>query len=105
MTLEVSPPSFSPPALQAQSFGKIAAEQVLAEVHELALQVNVDLAADVAPAAAERVILGEIAPRIRVDHAVEETPVEVALRIVGRTVGHVVELGVFLLHLLQYSPL
>src|SRR5713226_7708339 len=102
MTLEVN---FSPPALQAQSFGKVAAEQVLAEVHELTLQVDVNLAADVAPAAAKRVILGEIASRIGIDHAVEETPVEVALRIVGRTVGHVVELGIFLHHMRQYVPL
>src|SRR4051794_21060381 len=63
------PPAASPAALQPQAFGEIAAKIILAEMLQLALQVDPDFAADVAPAAAERVIFRQIAARIRVDHA------------------------------------
>ena len=62
----------SPAPLKAQAFGEIAAEQVLSEMHELAVEIYPDLAADVAPAVAERVVLGQVAARILVDHAVKE---------------------------------
>ena len=45
-------------SLRAQAFGEIAAEQMLSEMHELAVEIDPDLPAHVAPAAAEGVILG-----------------------------------------------
>src|SRR5271170_5389955 len=87
--------SFSPAALETQAFGEIARKIMLAEVHQLAIKIDPDLAADVAPAAAEREILRQIAAGIGIDHAVEEQPVQMCLR-VRRTVRNVVELGVFL---------
>ncbi len=61
---------------------------------EIGVQVRMDPAADIAPAAAEGVILREIALRIRIHHAVEEQPVERHLRIACWTVGHIVQLGI-----------
>src|SRR6266540_3415823 len=88
----------SPAPLHAQAFGKIAAEQMLPHVHKLAVEVDPNLAAHVAPPAAERVVLGQVAARIRIDHAVEEAPVKMRLRIVGRTVRNVLELRIALHH-------
>src|SRR5262249_62360693 len=79
-------------SLHAQAFGEVAAEHVLAEMAELAIEVDPDLAANVAPAAAERIVLRQIAARIRIRHAVEETPVQMRLRIVKRPIGRVVGL-------------
>jgi hypothetical protein len=42
-------PSASPAALEPQALGEVAAEIVLAEMHQLALKIDPDLAADVAP--------------------------------------------------------
>jgi hypothetical protein len=52
----------SPPSLYAQAFSQVAAVEVLAEVRQLALQIDENFAADVAPAATKRIILGKIAP-------------------------------------------
>ena len=68
---------------------------MLAEMHQLAVQIDPDLAADVAPAPAEGVVLGQIASGIGIDHAVEEPPMQMRLRIVGRAVRHVVQSGYF----------
>src|SRR5262245_45026089 len=92
----------SPAALHAQALGEVAAEHVLAEMPEPALDIDEHLAADVAPAPAEGVILRQVASRLRIHHAVEEAPVEMPLRIVRRPVGHVVELGVSLYQLLDH---
>jgi hypothetical protein len=48
----------SPTPLDAQAFGKIAAEQMLPEMHELTVEIDPDLAAHVTPAAAEGIVLG-----------------------------------------------
>jgi hypothetical protein len=84
-----------PAPLKPQAFGEVAAKVVLPEVEQLALQIDPDLAADVAPAAAERVILRQIAAGIRIDHAVEEQPVQMRL-LVRRAVRNVIQPGVFL---------
>jgi hypothetical protein len=47
-------------------------EIVLPEMQQFALQIDPDLAADVAPAAAERLVFRQITAGIGVDHAVEE---------------------------------
>lgn len=71
---------------------------MLPEMHELAIEIDPDLSAHVAPAPAEGEVLGEVAPGIRIDHAVEEAPVQVRLRIAGRAIWHVIELGILLHH-------
>jgi hypothetical protein len=78
---------------------------VLAEVHELALKVDENLAADIAPAATKRIILGKIAPRTRIDHAIKEASVKVALWIARRAVRQVIELGIFFYHQLEHVSL
>ena len=82
---------FSPPPVQAQAFGEVAAERMLAKMHRLAPEVDVYLAADVAPAAATGGVLGPVSHRIGIDQATEEAPVELALWIVGRAVRNVVD--------------
>src|SRR5450759_3221389 len=62
----------SPAVLEPQAFGEVATEIVLSEVLQLALQIDPDLTADVAPAPTERIILGKVAAGIGIDHAVEE---------------------------------
>jgi len=54
---------------------------MLTKVKQLALQIDPDLATDVALAPTERVILRQIAAGTGIDHAVEEQPVQVRLRI------------------------
>src|SRR6266496_1307515 len=88
------PRIMSPPPLHAQTLRKIAAVHVLAQMIELAREVDEDLAADIAPEPAEGVVLGEIAPRIRVHHAVVEAPVQVRLRMAGRTVGRIAQVRI-----------
>src|SRR5262249_9458331 len=95
----------SPTALDAQAFGEVATEQMLPEMPELAVEIDPDLAAHVAPTAAKRVILGQVPARIRIDHAVKEAPIKMRLRVVRRTVGHVVELRVLLHHQLEHMAL
>jgi hypothetical protein len=46
---------------------------VLAQVVELAFEIDEHLAGDVAPQPAERIVLGQLAAGIRVHHAVIET--------------------------------
>src|SRR4051794_23782111 len=58
----------SPLPLRPQGLREVAAIHVLAEVIELALEIDEHLAADVAPEPAEREILRQIAARIRIDH-------------------------------------
>lgn len=69
-----------PTVLEPQAFGEVAPEIVLPQMQQFALQVDPDLAADVDPAAAERVILRQIAAGVRIDHAVEKQPMQVRLR-------------------------
>src|SRR5262249_58936678 len=88
----------SPTPLHPQAFGEIAAEQMLSEMHELAVEIDPDLAAHVAPSAAESIVLGQVSSRVRIDHAVEEEPVQVRLRIVGGPVRDVVEMRIVLHH-------
>src|SRR5262245_36913212 len=94
-----------PSSLHAQAFGEVAAEHVLAEMTELAIEVDPDLAADVAPAAAERIVLRQVATRIRICHAVEEPPVQMRLRIVGRPIWRVFELRIAVHQHFEYMAL
>src|SRR6516162_11683058 len=89
---------FSPTTLHAQAFGEIAAEQMLPEMHELAVEIDPDLPAHVAPSTAEGIVLGQVSARIRIDHAIVEPPVQVRLRMVRGAVRHVVELRIVLHH-------
>src|SRR5581483_2128287 len=94
-----------PTALHAQTLRKIATEHVLPEVIELALEIDEDLAADVAPQPAERVVLREVAPRVRVDHAVVEAPVQMRFRMPGRSVRRVAQVRVALHQPAEYVAL
>ena len=82
-----------PAALQPQAFGEVAAKIVLSEMLLLARRIDPDLAADVDPAAAEGVILRQIAVGILIGHAVEKQPVQMGplmarrLRHLHKTVG------------------
>jgi hypothetical protein len=51
--------------LHPQAGRQIAAEQMLAEMHQLAFEIDPHLAADGAPAVAEGVVLGQIAAGLR----------------------------------------
>src|SRR5919198_784328 len=95
----------SPASLHAQAFGKIAAEQMLSEMHELAGGIDPDPAAHVAPSTAEGIVLRQISSRVGIDHAVEEAPVQVRLRIVRRAVRDVVELRIVLHHRREHVAL
>ena len=76
----------SPQALPPQALGKVAAKIVLAKMRQLALQVDPDLAAHVAPSTAERPILREATAGIGIGHAIEEPPMEMRVPIVPRPV-------------------
>ena len=85
--LNLAVPQALPTSLEAQALGKIAPEEMLPEMNELAVKIDPGLAAHVVPAAAEGVILGQVAARIRIDRAVEESPVEMRLRLFGGPSG------------------
>src|SRR5438128_842179 len=86
----------SPPPLHPQTLREIAAVHMLPEMIELAFKVDPHLAADIAPEPAEGVLLREIAPGIRIHHAVIEAPVQMRLRMAGRAVGRVAQIRIAL---------
>src|SRR6185312_574599 len=77
----------------------------LTEMAELAFEIDPDLAADVAPTPAEGEIFREIAARVRVGHAIEKTPMQMRLRMIGWTVGDVIQFRIALHHLGEDMPL
>ena len=98
-------PCASPPPLRAQALEQVAVIGHLPEMFEGRVDVDIDLAAHVAPAPAEGVILGQIPPGIGIDHAVEKQPVQVRLRVVRWAVGNVIELRIALHHVVDHLPL
>jgi len=82
----------SPAILEPQALGEVAAKIVLSEVEQLALQIDPDLAANVAPTSAKGKILRQVTPGIGIDHAVEEQPVQMRLR-VRRAIRNIVQLA------------
>src|SRR5713226_1686694 len=52
--------------------GEIAMKHGWTDVIEAALEISPDFAADIGPAFAERKILAEISPGLRIDHALEQ---------------------------------
>ena len=68
-----------PTVLEPQAFSEVAAEIVLPQMPPFASQVDPDLAPDIDPAAAERIVLRQMAAGVRIDHAVEKQPMQVRL--------------------------
>src|SRR5215467_13456823 len=67
---------------------------MLTEMHQLAFKIDPDFSADRSPTMAEGVVLGQITAGLRMYHAIEETPVQICLRMAGRSVRRVSQLGI-----------
>lgn len=90
---------------QFDALGEFGPKHVLAVMTQVGMEIDIDLAADVAPAPAEGIVFGKVPSRIGVDHAVKEQPAVFRFGIVREPVGNVVELWIIGDQLGKYVPL